>query len=150
VGGDVDPAARVISLGPVSDVKTYMQDNKMMKDNQIPDNPPGRLLFRNLFQEKQGMREKKKSILSIRVSNTKLPIRVKEKCEDFYYTKRMSSDGLGESDTSPGTGRVEPIVSIIENKQRASQHVTANGRRTTRTGSEDFVDLHGFTASGGV
>jgi len=93
------------------------------------------------------MREKKKSILSIRVSNTKLPIRVKEKCEDFYYTKRMSSDGLGESDTSPGTGRVEPIVSIIENKQRASQHVTANGRRTTRTGSEDFVDLHGFTAS---
>lgn len=35
-----------------------MQDNKMMKDNQIPDNPPGRLLFRNLFQEEQGMREK--------------------------------------------------------------------------------------------
>lgn len=37
-----------------------MQDNKMMKDNQIADNPPGRLLFRNLFQEEQGMREKKK------------------------------------------------------------------------------------------
>lgn len=31
----------------------------------------------------------------------------------------MSSDGLGESDTSPRTGRFEPIVSIIENKQRA-------------------------------
>lgn len=30
----------------------------MMKDIQIPDNPPGRLVFRDLFQEEQGMREK--------------------------------------------------------------------------------------------
>lgn len=37
--------------------KTYMQDNKMMKDTQIADNPPGRLLFRNLFKEEQRMRE---------------------------------------------------------------------------------------------
>lgn len=57
-----------------------MQDNKMMKDIQIPDNPPRRLLFRNLFQEEQRMREKNK-ILFIRVSHIKLPIRVKEKCE---------------------------------------------------------------------
>lgn len=35
-----------------------MQDNKMMKDTQIPDNPPGRLLFRNLFQGEQEMKEK--------------------------------------------------------------------------------------------
>lgn len=52
----------------------------MMKDIQIPDNPPRRLLFRNLFQEEQRMREKNK-ILFIRVSHIKLPIRVKEKCE---------------------------------------------------------------------
>lgn len=30
----------------------------MMKDIQIPDKPPGRLVFRDLFQEEQGMREK--------------------------------------------------------------------------------------------
>lgn len=35
-----------------------MQDNKMMKVIQIPDNPPGRPLFRKLFQKEQGMREK--------------------------------------------------------------------------------------------
>ena len=33
----------------------------------------------------------------------------------------MNPDGLGESDTSLRTGMVEPIVSIIENKQRARQ-----------------------------
>lgn len=58
----------------------------------------------------------------------------------------MDSDGLGKSH-QPEKKDTEPIVSIIENKQRASQHVTENGRRTTRSGSEDFVDLHGFTAS---
>ena len=52
-----------------------------MKDIQVPDNPPGRLLFRNLFHEEQGTRGEK-SVLSIRVSNTTLPIRVKGKCED--------------------------------------------------------------------
>lgn len=51
----------------------------MMKDIQVPDNPPGRLLCRKLFQEEQGMREEKKFSLSIRVSNMKLPIRVKGK-----------------------------------------------------------------------
>lgn len=34
----------------------------MMKDIQVPDNPPGRLLCRKLFQEEQGMREEKKSV----------------------------------------------------------------------------------------
>lgn len=33
---------------------------------------------------------------------------------------------LEKSETSLRTGIVEPIVSIIENKQRASQHVTGN------------------------
>ena len=33
----------------------------------------------------------------------------------------MNPDGLGESDTSLRTGMVEPIVSIIENKQHARQ-----------------------------
>lgn len=33
----------------------------------------------------------------------------------------MYPDGLGESDTSLRTGIVEPIVSIIENRQRARQ-----------------------------
>lgn len=59
----------------------------MMKDIQVPDNPPGRLLCRKLFQEEQGMREEKKISLSIRVSNMKLPIRVKGKCEDYLYAK---------------------------------------------------------------
>ena len=36
-------------------------------------------------------------------------------------THSMNPDGLGESDTSLRTGMVEPIVSIIENKQRARQ-----------------------------
>ena len=36
-------------------------------------------------------------------------------------THSMSPNGLGESDTSLRTGIVEPIVSIIENKQRARQ-----------------------------
>lgn len=57
----------------------------------------------------------------------------------------MDSDGLGKSH-QPEERDSEPIVSIIENKC-ASQHVTENGRRTARSGSEDFVDLHGFTAS---
>lgn len=57
----------------------------------------------------------------------------------------MDSDGLGKSH-QPEKRDSEPIVSIIENKC-ASQHVTENGRRTARSGSEDFVDLHGFTAS---
>lgn len=33
----------------------------------------------------------------------------------------MYPDGLGESDTSLRTGIVEPIVSIIENRQRTRQ-----------------------------
>lgn len=56
----------------------------------------------------------------------------------------MDSDDLGKSH-QPEKRDSEPIVSIIENKC-ASQHVTENGRRTARSGSEDFVDLHGFTA----
>lgn len=36
-------------------------------------------------------------------------------------THSMSPNGLGESDTSLRRGIVEPIVSIIENKQRARQ-----------------------------
>lgn len=52
----------------------------MMKDIQVPDNPPGRLLFRNLFHEEQGMGEKNQFYPS--VSNTTLPVRVKGKCED--------------------------------------------------------------------
>lgn len=36
-------------------------------------------------------------------------------------THSTHPDGLGESDTSLRTGMVEPIVSIIENKQRARQ-----------------------------
>lgn len=36
-------------------------------------------------------------------------------------THSMNPDGLGKSDTSLRTGMVEPIVSIIENKQRARQ-----------------------------
>lgn len=36
-------------------------------------------------------------------------------------THSMNPDGLGESDTSLRTGIGEPIVSIIENKQRARQ-----------------------------
>ena len=91
-----------------------MQDSKIMKDIQVPDNPPGRLLFRNLFHEEQGTRGEK-SVLSIRVSNTTLPIRVKGKCKDDSYTQHEPR-GLGESDTS-----LEPIVSIIENKQHARQ-----------------------------
>lgn len=30
----------------------------MMKDIQMPDKPPGKVLLRGLFQEEQGMREK--------------------------------------------------------------------------------------------
>lgn len=64
-----------------------MQDNKMMKNIKVPDNPPGRLLFRNLFQEEQGMRDKNQFYPS-RVSDIKLPIWVKEKCERLLVLQR--------------------------------------------------------------
>lgn len=65
-----------------------MQDNKMMKNIKVPDNPPGRLLFRNLFQEFGTRDEGQKSVLSIRVSDIKLPIWVKEKCERLLVLQR--------------------------------------------------------------
>lgn len=58
----------------------------------------------------------------------------------------MNPGGAGASDTSLSAGVGEPIVSIIEHKQRARQtsQKTDEGQPG---GSGDFVDLHGFTAS---
>lgn len=74
----------------------------MMKDKQMPDKPPGRVLLRSLFQEEQGMR-KEKPVLSIRVSDVKLPIIVKENVKTVNM-QSINSDGLEKSDTSLRTG----------------------------------------------
>lgn len=74
----------------------------MMKDIQMPDKPPGRVLLRSLFQEEQGMR-KEKPVLSIRVSHVKLPIIVKENVKTVNM-QSINSDGLEKSDTSLRTG----------------------------------------------
>ena len=83
---------------------------------EIPKQKPSWWIiwYLDIFHEEQGTRGEK-SVLSIRVSNPTLPIRVKGKCKDDSYTQHEPR-GLGESDTS-----LEPIVSIIENKQHARQ-----------------------------
>lgn len=48
-----------------------MQDNKMMKDAQIPGNPR-KAYVRNFFQREQGMKEK--NLFYTAVSDIKLPI----------------------------------------------------------------------------
>jgi hypothetical protein len=45
-----------------------------------------------------------------------LPIRVKERCEDYEFTKSINSDDLEESDASLRTDRAELNISLTENK----------------------------------
>lgn len=53
----------------------------MMKDIQIPDNPPEGFYVR-IHMNRRNRDEGEKSVSSIRVSNIKLAVRVKGKCED--------------------------------------------------------------------
>lgn len=84
----------------------------MIKDIQIRDNPPGRLLFRHLFQEEQGMREKNQFYPS--VSGISCLLGKRKMWKTVSLTESMDSDGLGKSHQPERRG-TEPIVSIIEN-----------------------------------